>query len=110
MEIRRKFSDPRRTEILSVSGEVDIEDLIPEEECVLTITNFGYIKRLSVDTYHTQKRGGKGVSGMSKRDEDVASDMFVINSHDYVLFLLILVEFIDLNVTKFLRAAEPQRV
>lgn len=86
MEIRRKFSDPRRTEILSVSGEVDIEDLIPEEECVLTITNFGYIKRLSVDTYHTQKRGGKGVSGMSKRDEDVASDMFVINSHDYVLF------------------------
>lgn len=86
MEIRRKFADPRRTEILSVSGEVDIEDLIPEEECVLTITNFGYIKRLSVDTYHTQKRGGKGVSGMSKRDEDVASDMFVINSHDYVLF------------------------
>ncbi len=86
MEIRRKFADPRRTEILSVSGEVDIEELIPEEECVLTITNFGYIKRLSVDTYHTQKRGGKGVSGMSKRDEDVASDMFVINSHDYVLF------------------------
>lgn len=86
MEIRRKFADPRRTEILSVSGEVDIEDLIPDEECVLTITNFGYVKRLSVDTYHTQKRGGKGVSGMSKREEDVASDMFVINSHDYVLF------------------------
>lgn len=86
MEIRRKFADPRRTEILSVSGEVDIEDLIPQEECVLTMTRFGYIKRLSVDTYHTQKRGGKGVSGMSRREEDVASDMFVINSHDYVLF------------------------
>lgn len=86
LEIRRKFADPRRTEILSVSGEVDIEDLIPQEECVLTITSFGYVKRLSVDTYHTQKRGGKGVSGMSKRDEDVASDMFIVNSHDYVLF------------------------
>ena len=86
MEIRRKFADPRRTEILSVSGEVDIEDLIPQEECVLTMTRFGYVKRLSVDTYHTQKRGGKGVSGMSRREEDVASDMFVINSHDYVLF------------------------
>lgn len=86
MEIRRKFADPRRTEILSVSGEVDIEDLIPQEECVLTMTRFGYVKRLSVDTYHTQKRGGKGVSGMSRREEDVASDMFVINSHDYILF------------------------
>lgn len=86
MEIRRKFADPRRTEILSVSGEVDIEDLIPQEKCVLTMTRFGYVKRLSVDTYHTQKRGGKGVSGMSRREEDVASDMFVINSHDYVLF------------------------
>lgn len=86
MEIRRKFADPRRTEILSVSGEVDIEDLIPQEECVLTMTRFGYVKRLSVDTYHTQKRGGRGVSGMSRREEDVASDMFVINSHDYVLF------------------------
>lgn len=86
MKIRRKFADPRRTEILSVSGEVDIEDLIPQEECVLTMTRFGYVKRLSVDTYHTQKRGGKGVSGMSRREEDVASDMFVINSHDYVLF------------------------
>ena len=86
LEIRRKFADPRRTEILSVSGEVDIEDLIPQEECVLTMTSFGYVKRLSVDTYHTQKRGGKGVAGMSKREEDVASDMFIVNSHDYVLF------------------------
>ena len=86
LEIRRKFADPRRTEILSVSGEVDIEDLIPNEECVLTMTSFGYVKRLSVDTYRTQKRGGKGVAGMSKREEDVASDMFIVNSHDYVLF------------------------
>ncbi len=86
MEIRRKFADPRRTEIMSVSGEVDIEDLIPNEECVITMTRFGYVKRLSVDTYRTQKRGGKGISGMSRREEDVASDMFIVNSHDYVLF------------------------
>ncbi len=84
--VRNKYSDPRRTEIMTVSGEVDIEDLIPQEECVLTLTNFGYVKRLAVDTYHTQKRGGRGVSGMSRREEDVASEMFVINSHDYVLF------------------------
>ena len=86
LEIRRKFADPRRTEIMSVSGEVDIEDLIPNEECVFTMTRFGYVKRLSVDTYRTQKRGGKGISGMSRREEDVVSDMFIANSHDYVLF------------------------
>lgn len=84
--IRNKFADPRRTEICSVSGEVDIEDLIPNEECVLTLTQFGYVKRLAVDTYKIQNRGGRGVSGMSRREEDVACEMFVINSHDYVLF------------------------
>ena len=84
--IRNKFNDPRRTEIASVSGEVDIEDLIPHEECVLTLTNFGYVKRQKIDTYRTQRRGGRGISGMNRREEDVASDMFVINSHDYVLF------------------------
>lgn len=84
--IRNKYADPRRTEIMAVSGEVDIEDLIPHEECVLTLTDFGYVKRLAVDTYHTQRRGGKGVSAMSRREEDVASEMFIINSHDYVLF------------------------
>ena len=84
--IRNKYSDPRRTEICSVSGEVDIEDLIPQEECVLTLTQFGYVKRLSVDTYKIQNRGGRGVSGMSRREEDVATEMFVINTHDYVLF------------------------
>ncbi len=84
--IRNKYADPRRTEICAVSGEVDIEDLIPQEECVLTLTQFGYVKRLSVDTYKIQRRGGRGVSGMSRREEDVASEMFIINSHDYVLF------------------------
>ena len=84
--IRNKFADPRRTEICSVSGEVDIEDLIQKEECVLTLTQFGYVKRLAVDTYKIQNRGGRGVSGMSRREEEVACEMFVINSHDYVLF------------------------
>ena len=84
--IRNKFADPRRTEICAVNGEVDIEDLIPNQECVLTLTQFGYVKRLAVDTYKIQNRGGRGVSGMSRREEDVVTEMFVINSHDYVLF------------------------
>ena len=84
--IRNKYADPRRTEICAISGEVDIEDLIPQEECVLTLTQFGYVKRLAVDTYKLQRRGGRGVSGMSRREEDVATEMFIINSHDYVLF------------------------
>lgn len=86
LAIRNKYADPRRTEICSISGEVDIEDLIPQEECVLTLTQFGYVKRLAVDTYKIQRRGGRGVSGMSRREEDVATEMFIINSHDYVLF------------------------
>ncbi len=86
LEMKKKFGDDRRTEIASISGEVDIEDLIPVEECVLTLTNFGYVKRQKTDTYHVQKRGGRGISGMSRRDEDVATDIFVIGSHDYVLF------------------------
>ena len=84
--IRNKYTDPRRTEICTVSGEVDIEDLIPNEECVLTLTQFGYIKRIAADTYKIQNRGGRGVTGMSRREEDVAKEMFVINSHSTVLF------------------------
>lgn len=80
-----KFNDPRRTQIEMVSGEVDIEDLISNDECVLTLTNFGYLKRQKTDTYRTQRRGGRGVSGMTCREEDVATDMFVINNHDYVM-------------------------
>ena len=87
MQLKEKFADPRRTEICAVSGEVDIEDLIEEEECVLTITRFGYIKRLPVDTYKAQKRGGKGISGMTRREEDYAEEMFTCSTHDYVLFL-----------------------
>ncbi len=84
--VKNKFNDDRRTEIATISGEVDIEDLIPEEECVLTLTNFGYVKRQKVDTYRIQRRGGRGISGMTRRDEDVATEMFVLGSHDYVMF------------------------
>lgn len=85
-EVRRKYADERRTEIATISGEVDIEDLIPQEDCVLTMTNFGYVKRQPMDTYRLQRRGGRGISGLSRREEDVAEEMFVINSHDYVMF------------------------
>ncbi len=85
-EIKRKFGDERRTEIAIVSGEVDIEDLIPYENCVVTMTNLGYVKRQKMDTYHTQRRGGRGISGMNRRDEDVATEMFISGTHDYVLF------------------------
>ncbi len=86
MEMKKRFSDERRTEIAAISGEMDVEYLIPEEDCVLTLTNFGYVKRQTLDTYRTQRRGGRGISGMSRREEDVASELFIANSHDFVLF------------------------
>ena len=86
LTMKKKYADDRRTEIAAVSGEVDIEDLIPDEECVLTLTEAGYIKRQKMDTYHTQRRGGRGISGMTRKEEDVATEMFVLNSHDYVMF------------------------
>lgn len=86
LAIKKKYADERRTEIAAVSGEVDIEDLIPYEDCVVTMTNFGYVKRQKADTYRTQRRGGRGISGMIRREEDVATEMFVANTHDYILF------------------------
>lgn len=85
--IKEKYGDERRTAIEPISGEVDIEDLIPEEECVLTYTNIGYIKRQPVDVYNLQKRGGKGVSGMKHREEDFVEDMFISSTHDNILFI-----------------------
>ncbi len=85
--IREKYGDDRRTEIAAVSGEVDIEDLIPVEQCVLTLTRFGYIKRQPVSTYKAQKRGGRGIAGMTRRDEDFVDELFICSSHDYVLFM-----------------------
>ena len=86
MVIRDKFADDRRTEIAAVSGDVDIEDLIPEEECVYTLTTLGYIKRQPVEVYSLQNRGGRGVKGMTRREEDVAETMFTCSSHDFIMF------------------------
>ena len=86
LAVKEKFGDERRTEIETVEGEMDIEDLIPDEECMLTLTQFGYVKRQKPDVYRTQHRGGRGVSGMTRREEDVAEEMFVIGTHDYVMF------------------------
>ena len=86
LKIRDKYADDRRTEITNVEGEVDIEDLIPEEDCVLTLTKMGYIKRLPVDTYHAQNRGGRGLKGMTTREEDYAEHMFICSTHDHVFY------------------------
>lgn len=86
-EITRKFSDPRRTMIENVCGEVEIEDLIPVTECVVTYTNGGYMKRMPVEAYKLQRRGGRGVNGMKQRAEDFVSEMFISSSHDHIMFI-----------------------
>ncbi|BED92343.1 MAG: DNA gyrase subunit A [Candidatus Paraimprobicoccus trichonymphae] len=86
LEIKDKFLDVRRTEIVNAAGEVSTEDLIPEEDCVLTVTTLGYIKRQKMDSYKIQHRGGRGISGMTRRDEDIVNEMFITNTHDYLMF------------------------
>lgn len=86
LEIKRKYGDERRTEITDVFGEIDPEDIIQEEEMVVTMTHFGYIKRLSVDTYRAQRRGGKGIIGLATREEDFVEQIFVTNTHHFILF------------------------
>lgn len=84
-EVAEKFGDDRRTEIQAVSGAVDDEDLIPVEECMLTLTDKGYMKRQTIDTYRSQNRGGRGVSGMTRREEDFAKTMFTCSTHDFIM-------------------------
>lgn len=84
--IADKYGDERRTVIESVSGEVDIEDLIPEETCMFTYTTMGYIKRQNIDEYKQQKRGGRGIKGMTRREDDVAETMFMCSTHEFVMF------------------------
>ncbi len=86
-QIKEKFGDDRRTQIVPISGEVDIEDLIPVQDCVVTLTHYGYIKRQPADSYKLQKRGGIGISGMKQRDEDFVEELFVGSSHDHILFI-----------------------
>ncbi len=85
LEIKRKYADERRTEIVDSEDEIDLEDLIPRHECVVTLTNAGYVKRVSTDTYSAQKRGGKGLIAMGTKDEDFIENILVANSHSYIL-------------------------
>ena len=86
MELKNKYGDERRTEIQHISGEVDIEDLIPDEECIFTFTNFGYVKRQPKDTYQAQRRGGRGIKGTSRRDEEYIQELFIARTHNYIMF------------------------
>ncbi len=86
IDVRDRFGTPRRTQILDVAGDVDDEDLIAREEMVVTVSHSGYIKRVPLSTYRAQRRGGKGRSGMSTRDEDFVARLFVANTHTPVLF------------------------
>ncbi|MBQ5813214.1 MAG: DNA gyrase subunit A, partial [Clostridia bacterium] len=85
-EIKRKYGDERRTEISHDENEIDIEDLIEEKQSVYTLTNMGYIKRLPTNTYRAQRRGGRGITGLTTREEDVVSTMFAASTHDQILF------------------------
>ena len=86
IQIRDKFGDERKTKIVAAEGEIDVEDLIQEEQTVVALTHFGYIKRMPIDTYKSQKRGGKGITGMSTREEDFVKQIFTASTHDTILF------------------------
>ena len=86
LEIKDKFGDERLTKIVAAEGEIDVEDLIKEEQCVVALTRFGYIKRMPVDTYKSQRRGGKGITGIATREEDFVKEIFTASTHDTILF------------------------
>ena len=86
LEIRDKYGDDRKTKILAAEGEIDVEDLIKEEQCVVALTHFGYVKRMPIDTYKSQKRGGKGITGIATREEDFVKQIFTASTHDTILF------------------------
>ena len=86
IEVRDKFGDDRKTKIVASEAEIDVEDLIKEEECVVALTHYGYIKRMPIDTYRSQKRGGKGITGMATRENDFVKEIFIASTHDTILF------------------------
>jgi DNA gyrase subunit A len=86
LEIRQKFADRRRTDIMPDEGEINVEDLVADRGCIITTSHSGYIKRVPIDTYKSQRRGGKGVSGMATKEEDYVEHLFIANTHDYLLF------------------------
>jgi len=98
IEIKEKYGDERRTEITRAIGEINIEDMITEEEVVITLTHFGYIKRLPADTYKSQKRGGKGIAALTTREEDFVENLITSSSHDYLLFFTNFCRVYKLNV------------
>jgi DNA gyrase subunit A len=86
LKIKDKYGDERRTQIKAAEGEIEVEDLIKEEQTVVTLTHFGYIKRMPIDTYKSQRRGGKGITGLSTREEDFVKQIFTASTHDTILF------------------------
>ncbi len=86
LEVKQKFGDERKTKIVAAEGEIDVEDLIKEEQTVVALTHFGYIKRMPIDTYKSQRRGGKGITGMTTREEDFVKQIFTASTHDTILF------------------------
>ncbi|MBR1539677.1 MAG: DNA gyrase subunit A [Clostridia bacterium] len=86
LEIKEKYGDDRLTKIVAAEGEIEVEDLIKEEQTVISLTHFGYIKRMPVDTYKSQKRGGKGITGMTTREDDFVKQIFTASTHDTILF------------------------
>ncbi len=86
LEIKEKFGDARKTKIVAAEGEIDLEDLIKEEQCVVALTHFGYIKRMPIDTYRSQRRGGKGITGIATREDDFVKQIFTTSTHDMILF------------------------
>ena len=86
IEVKEKFGDERKTKIIAAEGEIEVEDLIKEEQSVIALTHFGYIKRMPIDTYKSQKRGGKGITGISTREEDFVKEIFTASTNDTILF------------------------
>ena len=86
LEIKDKYGDERKTKIVAAEGEFEVEDLIKDEQCVVALTHFGYIKRMPIDTYKSQKRGGKGITGIATREEDFVKEIFTCSTHDTILF------------------------
>jgi len=86
LEIKEKFGDERKTKIVAAEGEIDVEDLIKEEQTVIALTHFGYVKRMPIDTYKSQKRGGKGITGIATREEDFVKEIFTASTHDILMF------------------------
>ena len=86
LHIKEKFGDERKTKIIAAEGEIDVEDLIKEEQVVISLTHFGYIKRMPIDTYRSQKRGGKGITGMTTKEDDFVKQIYTASTHDTILF------------------------